>query len=286
MFAKTIIDSDAFLDMPVSTQNLYFHLAMRADDDGFINGPRKVQRMVNSTDDDMRILLSKRFLISFETGVIVIKHWRMHNYLRSDRYKPTVYQHEMKQLSIKGNGAYTLNHGNQPATIGIPDGNQPATQVRLGKDRIGKDREREESFPPSPDQSNQPKAGKDLDRIREHWNNLPALPKYRHLIIQMPPEQTGPALRTLGTYTADEVIKAIDNYSKILGSSDHEAFPKFTGFPGFMKSGPDSYGDDAKPFDRCKIIKHEPEEDRTEREVRKAKEELAAIRARNKEAGR
>jgi len=137
MFTKTIIDSDAFLDMPVSTQNLYFHLAMRADDDGFINGPKKIQRMVNATDDDMRILLSKRFLLCFETGVIVIKHWRMHNYLRIDRYKPTVYQHEMKQLSIKENGAYTLNHGNQPATIGIPDADQPATQVRLGKVRLG-----------------------------------------------------------------------------------------------------------------------------------------------------
>jgi len=160
---------------------------------------------------------------------------------------------------------------------------------RKGKESKEEDsKEKEESFPFSPEPSNQPKttAGKDLDRIREHWNSQPALPKFRHLIISMPPDQTGPALRTLGTYTADEVIKAIDNYCQILGSSEHEAFPKFAGFPGFMKSGPDSYGDDAKPFDRCKIIKHEPEEDRTEREVRKAKEELAAIRARNKEAGR
>jgi hypothetical protein len=151
MFTKTIIDSDAFLDMPVSTQNLYFHLAMRADDDGFINGPKKIQRMVNATDDDMRILLSKRFLLCFETGVIVIKHWRMHNYLRIDRYKPTVYQLEMKQLSIKENGAYTLNNGNQPATIGIPDADQPATQVRLGKVRLGyKEEAATASEPPTP----------------------------------------------------------------------------------------------------------------------------------------
>lgn len=144
------------------------------------------------------------------------------------------------------------------------------------------------SFPFLPDPSNQPKtnAGKDLELIREHWNSIPALPKFRHLIISMPPDQTGPALRTLGAYSLDDVIKAVDNYVTILQSVDHEAFPRFTGFPGFMRSGPDNYGDDAKPFERCKIVKPEQAEDRTEREVREAKEQLARIRAKNKEASR
>jgi len=134
MFAKTIVDSDAFLDMPVSSQNLYFHLAMRADDDGFLNNPKKVQRMVNASDDDLRVLCSKSFIIPFESGVIVIKHWRMSNYLRADRYKPTVYKEEFAQLSIKENGAYSIADA-----VGIPDGNHLATQVGLGKVSIGKD---------------------------------------------------------------------------------------------------------------------------------------------------
>ena len=108
MFAKTIIDSDAFLDMPLSAQSLYFHLAMRADDDGFINNPKKIQRMVGASDDDCKLLIAKRFIITFESGVIVIKHWRMHNYIRGDRKKATVYPKEMSQLYEKENGSYAL----------------------------------------------------------------------------------------------------------------------------------------------------------------------------------
>lgn len=138
MFAKTIIDSDMFLDMPLSTQALYFHLSMRADDDGFINNPRKIQRMIGASDDDLKVLVMKRFILPFDSGVVVIKHWKIHNYIRNDRYKETVYQDEKSQLLLKENGAYT-----EVATIGIPDDNQdgyqPETQVRLGKDSLGKD---------------------------------------------------------------------------------------------------------------------------------------------------
>lgn len=147
MFAKTIIDSDAFLDMPLSTQALYFHLSMRADDDGFINNPKKIQRMVGCSDDDLKLLCAKNFIIPFESGIVVIKHWRIHNYIRNDRYKPTTYADEKAQLTVKENGAYTLNaigipDGNQVETIGIPngipDGYQMDTQVSIGKVSIGK----------------------------------------------------------------------------------------------------------------------------------------------------
>ena len=111
MFAKTIIDSDAFLDMPLSSQALYFHLSMRADDDGFLNNARKVQRMVGASDDDLRLLMAKKFLIPFESGVVVIKHWRIHNYIQKDRYKPTVYAEEKAQLRVKENRAYSLTEG-------------------------------------------------------------------------------------------------------------------------------------------------------------------------------
>ena len=150
MFAKTIIDSDAFLDMPLSSQALYFHLSMRADDDGFINNPKKIQRMIGCRDDDLKLLIAKRFILVFESGVIVIKHWRMHNYIRVDRYKPTIYQDELSQLEVKDNKGYTMNLLPEPEKhdkngdeqLGIPDGNQLSyqmeTQVRLGKVRLGK----------------------------------------------------------------------------------------------------------------------------------------------------
>ena len=108
MFAKTIIDSDAFLDMPLSSQTLYFHLSMRADDDGFINNPKKIQRMVGCADDDLKLLIAKNFIIPFESGIVVIKHWRIHNYIRGDRKKATVYPEEMSMLVEKDNGAYSL----------------------------------------------------------------------------------------------------------------------------------------------------------------------------------
>ena len=107
MFTQKIIDSDAFLDMPLSTQALYFHLNMRADDDGFVNNPKKLQRYIGAGDDDLKLLLAKRFVIGFASGVIVIKHWRMHNTLRKDRYSPTQYQEELAMLDVKDNRAYT-----------------------------------------------------------------------------------------------------------------------------------------------------------------------------------
>lgn len=107
MFAKSIIDSDTFLDMPLSTQALYFHLSMRADDDGFINNPKKIQRMVGASDDDLKVLIAKRFILTFESGIIVVKHWRMHNYIQKDRYKPTDYIEEKSMLEVKKNGSYT-----------------------------------------------------------------------------------------------------------------------------------------------------------------------------------
>lgn len=134
MFAKTIIDSDAFLDMSLSTQALYFHLSMRADDDGFVNNPKKIQRMIGSGDDEMKMLIAKKFIIPFDSGVCVIKHWRIHNYIQKDRYKETVYKEEKSYLLLKDNKSYKYM-----GTPCIQDVSIPETQVRIGKDRIGKD---------------------------------------------------------------------------------------------------------------------------------------------------
>ncbi|EGO5801238.1 TPA: DNA replication protein [Enterococcus faecalis] len=155
MFAKTIIDSDAFLDMPLSTQSLYFHLSMRADDDGFINNPKKIQRMVGCGDDDLKLLMAKRFILVFDSGVIVIKHWKIHNYIRNDRYKPTLYQEEKAELAEKNSKAYTFKTEiiESENNLGIPDDNrmgyQMDTQVRLGKDRLVKDKKKNSVEPSS-----------------------------------------------------------------------------------------------------------------------------------------
>lgn len=169
MFAKTIIDSDAFLDMPLSTQALYFHLSMRADDDGFINNPKKVQRMISCSDDDLKLLIAKNFLIPFDNGVVVVKHWKIHNYIQKDRYKPTVYQDELGALGVKHNGAYTLD------TECIQDGYSLETQDRLelelGKDSIGKNNNKssiEDYNSHLPDDSNT----NVYPEIVELWNTL------------------------------------------------------------------------------------------------------------------
>lgn len=129
MFAKTIIDSDSFLDMPATTQLLYFHLSMRADDEGFINNPKSIMRNVGCKDDDMKMLIAKNFIIPFETGIVVIRHWKIHNYIQKDRFKPTQCQEEKEQLELENN-VYTKC---------IQPGYNLDTQVRIGKERLVKD---------------------------------------------------------------------------------------------------------------------------------------------------
>ena len=144
MFSKEIIDSDAFLTMPVSAQNLYFHLGMRADDDGFVNNARSIMALTHATDDDLKILIAKSYVIVFESGVIVIKHWRLNNILRNDRYIPTKYTEEAQQLFIKEDGAYTLNQNKAEkrlATKWQPNDNQMTTQDILGKDILGNNKD-------------------------------------------------------------------------------------------------------------------------------------------------
>lgn len=128
MFAKTIVLSDAFLDMPATARCLYFTLGMFADDDGFVSSPKGVIRQCGASEDDLKVLLAKKFLIAFESGVIVIKHWRINNYLRNDRYHTTTYRDELAMLTVDENGAY---HSGIP-NMGIP---------RIEKNREDKSRE-------------------------------------------------------------------------------------------------------------------------------------------------
>ncbi len=145
MFTGKIVKSDPFTEMPLSAQALYFHLNMEADDDGFVNSPNKIRRSIGAAEDDLKLLVAKRFILQFDNGTIVIKHWRMHNLLRKDRYKPTQYQDEMSTLFLKKNGTYTeksnllpyeIESGNQMATIRQPYGNQVAPQVSIGEESL------------------------------------------------------------------------------------------------------------------------------------------------------
>lgn len=133
-----IVDTDVFLEMPVSSQLLYFHLAMRADDEGFVGNPKRIMKMVGFQDDDFKVLLAKRFILKFDSGVVVIKHWLIHNTIRMDRFCPTTYTREKKMLQIKENKAYTDKwqpNGNQMATTWQPK----LSKVKLSKDNISKD---------------------------------------------------------------------------------------------------------------------------------------------------
>lgn len=109
MFSLSVVDTDWFLDLPLSTQALYFHLNMRADDDGFVDAPNSIVRKIGASKNDFDLLIAKRYILRFESGIIVIKHWRMHNSIQKDRYKPTQFQDELKLLSIKENKSYTDN---------------------------------------------------------------------------------------------------------------------------------------------------------------------------------
>ena len=132
MFAKSVIDSDMFLDMSLSTQALYFHLAMRADDDGFVNNPKRIQRMIGASDDELKILIAKQYIFPFESGVVVIKHWKVHNYIQKDRYHPSTLS-EKQLLKVNNDNTYEVLDTEciQPC---IQDGN--IGKVRLGKVRL------------------------------------------------------------------------------------------------------------------------------------------------------
>lgn len=158
MFSKSVIDSDMFLDMPLSAQALYFHLGMHGDDDGFISNPKRISRAVGCNNDDIKILIQKGFIIPFESGVVVIRDWKINNTLRNDRYKPTLYTNELGRLKLDASGRYIftgIQNGNQMATKWIPNGNQMEpqhniTQINVDKRSVDIGGETAENPPPAP----------------------------------------------------------------------------------------------------------------------------------------
>lgn len=200
MFSVTIIEHDTFLDMPLSTQALYLHLSMNADDYGFVS-PRRVMRMVGATEDDLKLLFTKRYILGFESGVVVIKHWHVNNTVRKDRSNPTTYDKELKTLTNNEFGAYTeisripevvkkaaINSAisqdlddeyttksheeteadNQVTANGQPNDNQWLPQIRLDKIRVDKNRVLDKSNT-RPAEKQPPVKTKEIDDLFSLW---------------------------------------------------------------------------------------------------------------------
>lgn len=141
MFNLDIIDTDLFIEMPQSSRLLYYELCMRADDDGFVSSPKKIQRVVGCSDDDFKVLITKKFIIPFETGIVVIRHWKIHNYIQKDRYKETLYSEEKSLLSQEENGTYKLKD-----TSCIQIGNTGKDSIESDKNSIEKERKKETNY--------------------------------------------------------------------------------------------------------------------------------------------
>ena len=203
MFAKSIIDSDMFLDMPLSAQALYFHLSMRADDDGFINNPKRVQRMIGANDDDFKLLIAKQFIIPFDSGIAVMKHWRLHNYIQKDRYKPTIYREEKAALSL-ADGVYTDC---------IHNVSNVDTQVRL---EVGKSRDRLVCCTESKGEKFQQDVENPVETMlkttENDKHNTHAYGKYKNVFLT--PDQYLQLCRIYGRNTIDEYADRISCYIK------------------------------------------------------------------------
>lgn len=219
MFAKTIIDSDAFLEMPISARLLYYDLGMRADDDGFVNSPKKIMKIIGASNDDMNILIIRKFIIPFDKGIVVIKHWKIHNYIRSDRYKPTVYVEEKEMLDLKPNDGYVLKNNS-----GIPNGYQGDTQDRIGKvstgkDSLGEDNITSECQPqlPVPDSPNKKellaKFENEFEKIWDYYPNKKGKDQAKNKYI---------SARKNGT-TYEEVVQGLKNYLNYIKAENVES---------------------------------------------------------------
>lgn len=208
MFNNSVLDTDAFLDLPLSTQALYFHLNLRADDDGFISNPKRIQQYIGASEDDLKLLVLKSFVIAFDDGVIVIKHWRMHNTIRNDRYQPTNFQEDLALLGIKENKAYTLNVS-KVETECIPNGNQMETKCipNVSPD-IGLDLDIDKDIRVSKDTLCQTD---NVRRVVDEWNKLSSLGIQSVSKLSNSSKRYKSLVARLKEYGIEDVLEAINN---------------------------------------------------------------------------
>ena len=163
MFSIDVTETDTFLEMPLTAQALYFHLAMRGDDDGFVSNPRSIMRVTGCNENDLKALVESGYIITFRSGVIVISDWKVNNYLRGDRYKPTTFQNELSMLTETANKLYILGSDGQRSTVGIPNGNQLSTQYSIGENRAVVD---------AATTATAPRTDSDLAEIVQHFQEV------------------------------------------------------------------------------------------------------------------
>lgn len=262
MFTMKIVDSDAFLDMPLSTQCLYFHLNMRADDDGFIGNPKRIMKITGASEDDLRLLIAKRFVLTFEDGVIVIKHWRMHNTLSRDRYAETSYTDEKKMLLLKDNGSYSLTGGNPIDDTRLIERSGRQTQQRRNKDatktlsdidkgldiELDKDIDKDNNLIVSKDTIRQT----DVRRVIEEWNKLQDVGIAPIRDIKPASKRCQMLKGRIREYGMDDLLKAMDNirYSDFLRGENKNGwmitFDWFVKPNNFLKVLEGNYNGDRK----------------------------------------
>ncbi len=219
MFTMKIVDSDAFLDMPATTQCLYFHLNMRADDDGFIGNPKRIMKITGASEDDLRLLIAKRFVLTFEDGVIVIKHWWMHNTLSRDRYTETSYIDEKRMLLLKENGSYSLASGNVIDDTKLIERSNRQTHNRRNKDAtktyaekdIGLDKDIDKEKDNKLIVSKDTICQTDVRRVIEEWNKLQEVGINPIRDIKPSSKRYQLLKGRIREYGIDEVLNAINN---------------------------------------------------------------------------
>ena len=209
MMSMQIVDSDAFLDMPSSAQNLYFHLLARADDEGFSNNYKKIMRIVKAAEDDLKILMAKNFIIIFETGVLVIKHWLIHNTMRKDRITPTSHTEERQQIFIKENGSYTLKNNvvNQMSTNCQP--NVGLDKISIDKISIEELEDKSSLFvETNPEITKSQKI--DFESITDYWNTHSFLKEITKITDQRKPNVNA----RVKEFGINAIYKMIDNVGR------------------------------------------------------------------------
>ena len=231
MFRLDVLETDAFMDMPLTTQALYFHLNLRADDDGFVGNPKMITRNIGASMDDLKLLITKRFVLLFEDGVIVIKHWRLHNNLTSSRYTETKYLEDKARLFLKDNGSYSENEGNLiDDTHYIETGKRQTKQRRdidetkttLDKSSVDKNSIDKSSSVVAPTPIDQ-----QLDQIMSAWNEIPHTVKIKSIV---PMTQRYDELRVvLSMVGMDGVMEAIQRVkeSDYLSQRGHVVFDRY-----------------------------------------------------------
>lgn len=254
MFTMKIVDTDAFLDMPLSTQCLYFHLNMRADDDGFIGNPKRIEKIIGANDDDLKLLIAKRFVILFDDGVIVIKHWRMHNTLSRDRYIETSYTDEKKKLLLKDNGSYSLTNGNSIDDTKLIERSNRQTQKRRkideqkthsGKD-IGLDKDLELDLDTELDKDKEKDINDlivskdtirqtDVQRIITEWNSLEEFGI--NPVKRMTPKREQAVKARIRQNCVEDILEAIENIRRSTFLQGQNKNGWMVTFDWFLKPG-------------------------------------------------